>query len=55
MDILLSTVPKLLLNSSMNQSILTVKYYEYVIVHVDNIFCISHQPQLTMNAIAELY
>ena len=30
-------------------------YYEYLLVYVDDILCISHKPQDTMNAIGKLY
>lgn len=31
------------------------KYYEYLLVYVDDIMCISHEPEVTMKAIAGLY
>ncbi len=31
------------------------EYYEYLLVYVDNILCISHKPTKTMTAIGKLY
>jgi hypothetical protein len=31
------------------------KYYEYLLVYVDDILCVSHQPKQTMEAVGQLY